>query len=288
MRAVTMRAVTLGCVIAACADRAPPVAAPTKPAAPVAAPIAAPTIATPPPTDTAQAPAGGPSWIGVRFDKTSTNVLRVIAGSPADKAGLLVGDIVISLDGKPATSAPFLVNEIRGRATGAKVTLVAKRGTKDVTLILTVEERPDDGILVRRALMDKSAPGFTGELVHGAYSSALADLKGQVVVVDFWATWCGPCAMTMPILDAWQTKYGPKGLRIVGLSSEELPEIQRFVTAHPLAYTIARDDKAQIARDYFLLGVPMLVVIDRAGVVRHVQLGAANFADVEAAFSRLF
>jgi len=233
------------------------------------------------------APEGPPSWIGVRFDRTATTVLRIIPGSPAEKAGLQVGDIVLSLDGKPATSAPFLVNEVRTRPAGAKVTLVARRGTRDVTLILTVETRPDDGILVRRALIDKPAPAFTGERVHGAYSAALADLKGQVVVIDFWATWCGPCAMTMPFLDAWQTKYGARGLRIVGLSSEDLPEIERFVAAHPLSYTIARDDQAQIARDYYLLGVPMLVIIDRSGVVRHVQLGAANFADVETAFSRL-
>ena len=56
--------------------------------------------------------------------------------------------MVIALDGKPATSAPSLVNEIRSRPTGAKVTLVAKR-TRDVTLILTVEARPNDGILMR-------------------------------------------------------------------------------------------------------------------------------------------
>ena len=230
---------------------------------------------------------GPPSWIGVRFDKTATRVLRVIPGSPAETAGLQVGDEVIELDGKPAISAPNLVNEIRGRATGAKVAMVVVRGGKQLTLSLTVEARPDDMVLVRRALIDRPAPGFTAERVHGVYPSTLADLAGQVVIVDFWATWCRPCAVTMPYLDAWQTKYGPKGLRIVGLSSEELPDIQQFIANNPLGYTIARDVEAQIARDYFLLGVPMLVVVDRAGVVRHIQLGAADFAAVEAAIVRL-
>ena len=281
-----MRMFALCSLIAACADRVPPPVAPAKAARPALAvprePIAAP-AAVPSPAPSA----GPPSWIGVRFDKTATTVLRVLPGSPAERAGLRVGDEVISLDGKPATSAPYLVGEIRGRATGAKVTLVARRAGKEVSLILTVEARPDDDMLVRRALLDRPAPGFAGELVHGTYAATLADLKGQVIVVDFWATWCGPCAMTMPYLDAWQTKYGPQGLRIVGLSSEELPDIQQFIALHPLSYTIARDIDARIARDYFLLGVPMLVIIDRAGVVRHVQLGASSFAAVEAAFTRL-
>jgi thiol-disulfide isomerase/thioredoxin len=275
-----MPALAVWGLIAACAGSTAP---PAKPAPPV------PVVVTIPRATPAEpvASAGPPSWIGVRFDKTATRVLRVIPGSPAATAGLQVGDEVIEIDGKPAISAPNLVREIRGRATGARVAIVVLRAGKPLTLSLVVEVRPDDPELVRRALIDKPAPGFTAELVHGAYSATLADLVGQVVVVDFWATWCRPCAVTMPYLDAWQTKYGPKGLRIVGLSSEDLPDIQRFLAANPLGYTIARDAEAKIARDYFLLGVPMLVVVDRTGVVRHIQLGAADFAAVEAAFARL-
>ena len=210
-------------LIAACTDRTPPPAKPTPPVVAVK-PAAIDVAARPAATE------GPPSWIGVRFDKTATNVLRVIPGSPAEKAGLLVGDEVILLDGKPAVSAPNLVREIRGRAAGAKVALVVARGGAQVNLSLTVEERPDDLVLVKRALIDRPAPGFAADLVHGAYSATLADLTGQVVVVDFWATWCRPCAMTMPFLDAWQAKYGPKGLRIVGVSSEELPDIQQFLS----------------------------------------------------------
>jgi cytochrome c biogenesis protein CcmG/thiol:disulfide interchange protein DsbE len=278
-----MFALALCGLIAACAERVPP---PVKPA-PAPPPVVV--DAAPPPSEPAIEPhrSGPPSWIGVRFDKTATRVLRVIPGSPAETAGLLVGDEVIELDGKPAISAPNLVEQIRGRATGAKVAIVVLRAGKKVPLSLTLEARPDDQVLVKRALIDRPAPGFAAELVNGAYSATLADLTGQVVVVDFWATWCRPCAITMPYLDAWQAKYGPKGLRIVGLSSEELPDIQRFLAARPLGYTIARDAEAKIARDYFLLGVPMLVVIDRTGIVRHIQLGAADFTAVETAFTRL-
>lgn len=262
--------------LAACADRAPPRVTPVPAPSPPVAAVNTPKPATEP-----------PSWIGVRFDKTATTVLRVIPGSPADTAGLRVDDEVVTLDGKPAISAPNLVREIRGRAMGTKVALGVVRAGKQVTLSLTVEARPEDDELVRRALIGKPAPGFEADLIRGNYSASLADLSGQVVVLDFWATWCGPCAMTMPTLDAWQTKYGPRGLRIVGVSSEDRPEIQHWVDAHPLAYAIARDAEAKIARDYFLLGVPMLVVIDRTGVVRHVQLGASDFAAIEAAFARL-
>lgn len=280
----SIRALALCGLIAACAERAP---TPAKPAPKPPTPVVA-TVPTPAEPAAEPAASGGPpSWIGVRFDKTATTVLRVIPGSPAETAGLQLGDEVIELDGKPAIDAPNLVREIRGRTTGAKVAIVIVRAGKQVKLSLTVEARPEDEVLVRRALIDRPAPAFAAELVNGAYSATLGDLTGQVVVVDFWATWCRPCAITMPYLDAWQAKYGPKGLRIVGLSSEDAPEIQRFLAAHPLGYTIARDADAKIARDYFLLGVPMLIVIDRGGVVRHIQLGAQDFAAVETAFARL-
>jgi len=133
----------------------------------------------------------------------------------------------------------------------------------------------------------KPAPDFAAQQISGTYPARLKELTGKVVILDFWGTWCGPCAMTMPQLDAWQSKYGARGLRIIGVSNEDESELKAYVAQHKIAYTIARDGDDTIAHAYQRQGFPMLVIIDRRGTVRHVQLGIDRFGALESEISEL-
>ena len=272
-----MRALVFCLAVAACSH---PATAPKPAPAPVPT-----TIADPAPTAKRAAPTS-PSWIGVRFDHGTTRVIRVVPGAPAEHAGVRIGDQIASVDGHSVFIDIEAVETIRGHAPGA-TPFVVKRAGKEVALTIAIAEMPSFDQIAELSLLGKPAPPFAAELIAGAYSPVLKDLAGHVVVVDFWATWCGPCAMTLPFLDQWQTTYGPRGLRIVGLTAEEPAVVKDFLAAHPLSYAIARDLEDQIGQRYLRFAVPMLVVIDRAGIVRHVQVGADNFGAVEAAITKV-
>ena len=117
----------------------------------------------------------------------------------------------------------------------------------------------------------------------------LSDLRGRVVLLDFWATWCGPCLVTFPKLKSWHEKYKDKGLVILGLTTysgevrghrmtraEELAFLRKFKKKYDLPYGFVIADTITNDLNYGVLSIPAGFLIDRRGVVRHISLGASE------------
>jgi thiol-disulfide isomerase/thioredoxin len=126
-------------------------------------------------------------------------------------------------------------------------------------------------------LLGKTAPGFSLDLAGGGKMS-LADHKGKdIVVLDFWATWCPPCRMLMPIMVEVTDKYKSKGVVFYGVDIRESPEaIKAFQEKTALKFTAALDKDGKVSTDYGVDSIPMSVIIDKEGVIQAVHIGLAQ------------
>lgn len=115
---------------------------------------------------------------------------------------------------------------------------------------------------------DFTLPGSEGKTIH------LSELRGKVVYVDFWASWCGPCRQSFPWMNQLQSAWGDKGLVIVAINlDQERALADRFIAAMNPRFTLAFDPLGGTAEHYKVQGMPTSYLIDRQGNIHARHMG---------------
>jgi len=110
--------------------------------------------------------------------------------------------------------------------------------------------------------------------VYAASPLDLSSLRGRVVYLDFWASWCGPCRQSFPWMEAMKSTYGAQGLEIITVNLDrDRADADRFLKQFHPTFDLRFDPKGELAEQYKVQGMPSSVLIDRHGVTRFMHVG---------------
>ena len=127
--------------------------------------------------------------------------------------------------------------------------------------------------LAGAAAVKGPAPNFTLKSMSGK-NLKLSEMTGNVVLINFWASWCGPCREEMPLLNALHKKYAPLGFTVLGINVEEqLDGARGFLSNVPVDFPILLDNKNKVSKQYKVIAMPTTVVVDRDGNMRYLHEG---------------
>ena len=119
----------------------------------------------------------------------------------------------------------------------------------------------------------KPAPNFTLKSLAGK-NMKLSEMTGNVVLINFWASWCGPCREEMPLLNALHKKYEPLGFTVLGVNVEEdAGNARGFLRDFPVNFPVLLDNQNRVSKLYNVVAMPTTVVVDRDGNMRFLHKG---------------
>jgi thiol-disulfide isomerase/thioredoxin len=220
-------------------------------------------------------------WLGISMaqdnnDASARGVLvnHVVRGSPADLAGIRAGDRVFRVATGAVAHGADVARVVAGYPAGALVDVGFLHSGVERTAHVTLAAFPAPVDMLRMDLVGAFAPALTRlHPVSGVLPASVAAMRGRVVLLDFWATWCGPCRIVAPKLSALQDRYGAQGLTVLGVAADEVQDIAAFAARTPVSYPLAADSEGETSRGYGVTTLPTLLVIDKRGVVRQVAVG---------------
>jgi cytochrome c biogenesis protein CcmG/thiol:disulfide interchange protein DsbE len=142
------------------------------------------------------------------------------------------------------------------------------------------EEAEEPAVEIANPAIGQKAPDFSLRALDGQRYE-LRDLEGQVVLLNFWATWCGPCRLEMPLFEQYSQDLVNDGLIILAINLQEaIPVVQDYVEELGLTFPVLLDSDGKVSQQYRIIGYPSSILIDRTGQIQVIHIGIITEAQL--------
>jgi thiol-disulfide isomerase/thioredoxin len=206
-------------------------------------------------------------------------VEHVVRGSPADKGGVRAGDRIVGIDGAKVTLPGAVSRAVGAHKIGETVSVELERRGSASTSAIVLAARPSGDQILRMDLVGAPAPAWSNVTPLAGAPAGMERLRGRVVILDFWATWCAPCRLLIPRLSALRDRFGAQGLSVVGITTEEAEKAAVYAERIQMRYGVVIDKDGETSRAYGVTALPTMLIVDKSGVIRDAFMGYDPSAD---------
>ncbi len=234
---------------------------------------------------------GGWLGVGIRDDEQpGVYVNMVMPDSPAAACGLERGMRVLAINGNPVRETAEMIGEVGANPAGSTVVVRVAGGPdgapeRDLHAILTV--RPSSTADFGRAMVGRPFPEIQAAMVQSGDRATVAPADGKVRVVEYWATWCGPCNAAVPTLNAMNAELPSDRFELVAVANEEREVVAPFVDVHEVTYRTMVDPSGEANAALWVMALPTYFVVDTSNTIVGFYSGGGELAAMRTHVERL-
>lgn len=215
--------------------------------------------------------------ISIEDHPSGVFVKGAIPDTPAQRAGFKSGDIILKIDNIPMEFSTQLIEYIRSKGVGNQVKIEFQREKKIQSIKLELEARPDDLSVINKKVLDTKIPKFKVVQVKNGQVFTQKEILNKVTILEFWATWCGPCVASHKELSRF-AESEPE-IAVLAVSDESTDIIKKYINKTQPKFITLRDEGSKLNRYFLVSAIPTTFVIDKKGIIRHVAIGSGKYQE---------
>ena len=209
-----------------------------------------------------------------KLDYPAVRVRKVFRNSPAAKAGVQKGDLIFRVGSSDIRNGvKEMVAHVQSHEQGSTVRFLLGRDQQEISIEVVLDPFPNQRNLLENEWKNLSFPESTFQNLKHSSEVTIQQEKGKIVILDYWATWCGPCRAAAPELEELRTQYPESVLTIIGVSAEDKSVVEAYERNNPATYPIWLDTN-KVINDVIGAGsLPTFMLIDRDGKIQRIVVG---------------